>query len=85
MPKHTGLAVSLKSSFMSKEFITYLNKLGHSLSCDDVLEIETTWANGLLEAERGYTTIASNITPGSHLSKLCLIMVIMVKKMHWNM
>ena len=34
MPKHTGLAISLKS-IRSKEFITCLNKLGHSLSYDD--------------------------------------------------
>ena len=67
MPKHTGLAISLKSSIRSKEFITCLNKLGHSLSYDDALRIETTWASGLLEAEEGYTTIPSNITPGSFI------------------
>ena len=85
MPKCTGHTVSLKSSVGSKEFKTYLNKLGHILSCDDVLQIKTTWANGLLEAELVYTMIPSNITPGSHLSKLRLILLIMVKKMHHNM
>ena len=85
MPRCTGLAVSLKSNVKSKEFITYLSKLGHILSYDDILQIQTTWANGSLEAERGYTTRLSNITPGSHLSKLRLILLIMVKEMHNNM
>ena len=31
MPKHVGLAISLKSSLRSKEFIRYLNNLGHCI------------------------------------------------------
>ena len=45
MPKHVGLAISLKNCLRSKEFITILNNLGHCISYDDVLRIDTTWAN----------------------------------------
>ena len=34
MPKNVGLGLSLKNSTRSKEFITYLNNLGHSISYD---------------------------------------------------
>ena len=35
MPKNIGLALSLKNSIRSKEFINYLNNLGHCISYDD--------------------------------------------------
>ena len=49
MPKNVGLGLSLKNSTRSKEFITYLNNLGHSISYDDVLRIDTTWVTSILE------------------------------------
>ena len=61
MPKNVALAISLKNSLTSKEFITYLNSLGYSISYDDVLRIETTWANQILSSGDGYATIPSNI------------------------
>ena len=61
MPKNVGLALSLKNSIRSKEFITYLNNLGHCISYDDVLRIDTNWASGIIENGDGYATIPSNI------------------------
>ena len=63
MPKNVGLGLSLKNSTRSKEFITYLNNLGHSISYDDVLRIDTTWATSILERGEGYATIPSNVFP----------------------
>jgi len=61
MPKNVALGVSLKSSVRSKEFITYLNQLGHCISYDTVLRIETRWANSVLSESNDYSTIPSNI------------------------
>ena len=61
MPKQVGLAISLKRSVRYKEFITYLNNLGHSICYDDVLRIDTSWEMGLVEAGDGYATIPTNI------------------------
>ena len=63
MPKNVSLGISLKNSLRSKEFIIYLNNLGHSISYDDVQCIETTWANDILTCGDGYATIPSNIKP----------------------
>ena len=63
MPKNIGLALSLKNSIRSKEFINYLNNLGHCISYDDVLRIETTWATALVEEGEGYATIPTNVKP----------------------
>ena len=64
MPKNVGLAISLKNCLRSKEFISYLNSLGHCISYDDVLRIETRWAEDILASEDGYATVPSNIVPG---------------------
>ena len=61
MPKHVGLGVSLKSNVRSKEYITYLHRLGHCISYDDVLRIDTTWATNLVKADEGYAMIPINI------------------------
>lgn len=65
MPKQVGLAISLKASGRSKDFIRCLNNLGHCISYDDVLRIETSWAEGLIEEGDGYAMIPSNIVTGS--------------------
>ena len=64
MPKNVGLAISLKNSLASKEFITYCNKLGHSISYDDVNRIETTWATSILSTNDGYATLPPITTMG---------------------
>ena len=45
MPKQTGLGIFLKNSLRSKEFITHLNNLGHSICYDEVLQIGATSAS----------------------------------------
>ena len=60
MPKHVGLGISLKNSLRSKEYITKLNNLGHSISYDDVQRIETTWASSIIDSGEGYATLPSN-------------------------
>ena len=63
MPKNVGLGLSLKNSVRSKEFITFLNNLGHCISYDDVLRIDTSWASGIIERDEGYATIPTNVIP----------------------
>ena len=65
MPKQVGLAISLKASGRSKDFIRCLSNLGHCISYDDLLRIETSWAEGLTEEVDGYAMIPSNIVTGS--------------------
>ena len=45
MPKQAGLGIFLKNSLRSKEFITHLNNLGHSICYDEVLQIGATSAS----------------------------------------
>ena len=56
MPRNLGLRLVLKITVRSKELITLLNNLGHSVSYDDILRIDTTWAAGILEV-----TVPNNI------------------------
>ena len=63
MPKNVALALSIKNSLQPKEFIIVLNRLGHYISFDLVLMIETTWEESLLNEQGDYTAILSNILP----------------------
>lgn len=45
MPKQAGLGIFLKNSLRSKELITHLNNLGHSICYDEVLQIGATSAS----------------------------------------
>ena len=56
-----GLGISMKSAIRSKEFIKYLNNLGHCISYDTVLRIDNSWVLGIMNEGEGYSTIASNI------------------------
>ena len=58
LPKHVGLAISLKNNLRSKEYITLLNKNGHCISYDEVLAL---WAEHLMSNEDGYAIQPSNI------------------------
>ena len=40
-----------------------LNNLGHCVSYDDILRVETTWESNIIESGDGYATIPSNIIP----------------------
>ena len=64
MPKNVALALPLKSSLRSKEYITLLNRFGDCISYDDALRVETAWGNNVLSDEDGYATIPSNIQEG---------------------
>ena len=63
MPKNVALGIAMKNTLRSKEFISYLNNLGHSISYDDVLRIETTWASDIIDSGAGFATIPHNIKP----------------------
>ena len=62
-----GLGLVLKISVRSKEFITLLNNLGHSVSSDNILHIDTPFAAGILEANDGYSTVPTNIRENSFI------------------
>jgi len=64
MGKNVGLGISLKNSVCSKEFITNVNALGHCISYDDLLRIDTTWASSIVKSDNGYITLPNNIKPG---------------------
>ena len=68
MPKNVALALALKSSLRSKEYITLLNRFGHCISYNDALRVETAWANNVLSDENGYAAIPSNIQEGLFFS-----------------
>ena len=55
MSKHVGLGISLKNCKRSKEIITYLNNLGHSI------RTETNWAFKIIKNDHGFATLQSNI------------------------
>ena len=78
MPKNIGLGLVLKRSFRTRELITLLNNLGHSVSYDDIVRIDTTCA-GILEVNDGYSTVPTNIRE-KFLFKPSLIMEITVNK-----
>ena len=63
IPKQVELGTSLKSAIRPKELIKYLNNLGHSISYDNILRIDTLWAMGIMNEGEGYSTIPSNIQP----------------------
>ena len=61
MTKTTGLDLVLNRSLRSKELTTLLNNLGHSVSYDDILRIDTTCAAGILEDNNEYSTVPTSI------------------------
>ena len=50
-PKHVALPIAVKNLTGSKEVITLLNRYGHGISYDQVLEIETALAESHMEAQ----------------------------------
>ena len=50
-PKHVALPIAVKNLTRSKEVITLLNRYGHGISYDQVLEIETALAESHIEAQ----------------------------------
>ena len=61
MPKKIGLDLVFKRSVRSKELITLLNNFRQSVSYEDILRTDTTWAARILEANHGHSTIPTDI------------------------
>lgn len=62
MPKQVCLGTSLRSRLRSKEFITHLNNLGHSICYDEVLQADATWASNILEKGDGFAKLPKNLS-----------------------
>jgi len=50
VPKHVALPLTVKNLTGSKEVVTLLNRYGHGISYDQVLQIETTLAEEQLKS-----------------------------------
>ena len=48
-----------------------MNNFGHCISYDDLLPIDTSWAMGLIEADEGFATAATNIRPNVFTQTAC--------------
>ena len=62
-PNHVGLAFSMKNDLRAKTHISALNRLGACISYDDLMRIDTKWANDILEEGDEYVTLPSNVKP----------------------
>ena len=62
-PKHVGLSVAVKNLTGSKEVITLLNRFGHAISYDQVLQIETLLAKEQLKTEVNGVILPKIIKP----------------------
>ena len=62
-PKHVELAFSMKNNLRAKAHISALNRLGACISYDDLMRIDTKWANDILEEGDEYATLPSNVKP----------------------
>ena len=61
--KHVGLAFSMKNYLRAKTHISALNRLGACISYDDLMRIDTKWADDILEEGDEYATLPSNVKP----------------------
>ena len=65
MPKHVGLAMTMRHITGSKQVVTILNRMGHCSSYDDVEIIDTSLAAEVIaQTENSGVVIPTNITPG---------------------
>lgn len=62
-PKHVALSLTVKNLTGSKELITMLNRFGHAISYDQVLQIETGLAEEQLKKDVNGVIIPKNIYP----------------------
>ena len=62
-PKLVGLAFFMKNDLRAKTHISALNRLGACISYDDLMRIDTKWANGILEEGDEFATLPSNVKP----------------------
>ena len=62
-PKHVALPFAVKNLTGSKEVITLLNRYGHGISYDQVLEIETRLAESYLETQEHGVILPKVVSP----------------------
>ena len=62
-PKHVALSLTVKNLTGSKEMITLLNRFGHAISYDQVLQIETRLAEEQLKTEVNGVILPKIIQP----------------------
>ena len=62
-PKHVVLPLTVKNLTGSREVITLLNRYGHGISYDQVLEIETRLAENHLEAQEHGVVLPGVVSP----------------------
>ena len=68
LPKHVGLAMSVKHLTGSKQLITLLNRMGHCSSYEEIEQVETSLANeNLARADVSGVLIPTNINPGTFI------------------
>ena len=65
LPKHVGLAMTVKHLTGSKQLITLLNRMGYCSSYEEIEQVETSLANeSLARAHASGVVIPTNIRPG---------------------
>ena len=62
-PKHVSLPLAVKNLTGSKEVITLLNRYGHGMSYDQVLEMETRLAENLFEEQEHGVILPKVVSP----------------------
>ena len=62
MPKCVAIALALKTTLNSKEFIDICNKNSHCISYNTVSRVEANWADNIIKQNKGYSVIPNNIT-----------------------
>ena len=68
LPKHVGLAMSVKHLTSSKQLITLLNRMGHCSSYEEIEQVETSLVNeNLARADLTGVLIPTNISPGAFI------------------
>ena len=65
MPKHVGLGFTVHNIWRVKELVRMLNRHGHSISYEKILEIDSDWCERIQSmGDNPYTAIPTNIVPG---------------------
>jgi len=68
LPKHVGLAMSVRHITGSKQLVSILNRMGHCSSYDEIESIDTGLAKEILaKSQQTGTVLPSNIYPGSFI------------------
>lgn len=70
-PKHVGLSLTVKNLTGSKEVVTLLNRLGHGMSYDQVLEMETRIAENQLEAQERVGVLLPKVVSPNVFTMFC--------------